>query len=389
MKVLDDKNRLNMKKRNIIIILLILFSLFILQCQLFSKVLQSQWSTKENLEINRGLSSTCSASQNGAVVIMYHRFDGKYPSTSVTANLLQQHLKFFRSNNFNIIPLEEVVKSLKRGISLPPKTLAITVDDAYRSVYETAHPIFSQHKIPYTVFVNTKAVDQNIQDYMSWGQLKQISQSAEVDLEAHSHSHAYMLRELNSHQREQDIKKSVLRIYQETGHLPRYFAYPYGETNLQFINELKNYRWNIAGQNFKFSAAFTTQSGPAGCSSSLFALPRFALNMNYGQLTPLFQDKMKSRHFPVKSFFPADLAFCASEKIQKFSLKSSHLKLKALQCFANGKRVSVKMIDQNQVDILLNQPFIKGLRQRINCTLPATEFSQFFWFGKEFSILKC
>ena len=380
-----------MKKINTLF-LFILLSFFLLQCQLFHNNSKKALSVQKSIEAIRSLSSTsdstCSSNQNGAVVIMYHRFDGKYPSTSVTKDMLLQHISFFKSNGFNIVPLDVVVKAIKSGISLSPRTLAITVDDAYRSIYEIAHPIFSSYKIPYTVFVNTKVVDQNIKDYMSWNQLRLISQSPLVDLEAHGHTHAYMIRELNSVQREQDVKKSVLRIYQETKRLPKYFAYPYGETNLKFINSVKNYRWNIEGKNFKFLAAFTTQSGHAGCSSPLFALPRFALNMNYGKMTNLFQYKMKSRHLPVQSFYPQDLAFCSSQNIQRFSLKSSQVKLNSLQCFANGKATRVKMINQNQVDILLHQPFGKALRHRINCTLPSGS-GQFFWYGKEFSILKC
>ena len=378
-----------MKKQNTVCIILILFTAFILQCQLFDKSSKNQFSQIKSMKADRGLSSAdCSAGQNGAVVVMYHRFDGKYPSTSVTKEMLQQHLNFFRSNGFNIVPLEKVVRAVERGVSLPLRTLAITVDDAYRSAYEIAHPLFLKYKTPYTVFVNTKAVDQNIPDYMSWDQLRLISQSGLADLEAHSHAHAYMIRELNSNQRAQDIKTSVLRIYQETSHLPKYFAYPYGETNTKFINEVKNYRWNIEGHNFRFLAALTTQSGPMGCSSFLFALPRFALNMNYGKMNDLFRYKMMSRHLPVQGFFPQDLAFCASSKIQKFSLNSFHLALNRLNCFASNGGAIVKIRNQKQVDILLKQSFIKGLRQRINCTLPAEE-GQFFWFGKEFSILKC
>ena len=102
----------------------------------------------------------------------------------------------------------------------------------------------------------------------------------------------------------------------------------------------------------------------------------------------LFRYKMMSRHFPVNDFFPQDLAFCASRKVQKFSLKASHLALNRLNCFASNGGAVVKKNSEKQVDILLNQPFVKGLRQRVNCTLPSGD-GQFFWFGKEFSILEC
>lgn len=338
----------------------------------------------------RGISSvSCSSKHNGAVVVMYHRFDGRYSDTSVTKTMLENHIQFFMSNGFRIVPLKNVVDTLKRGGSFSGKNLAITVDDAYKSVYEVAHPLFVKHRIPYTVFVNTEGIDKSLKDYMTWDQLRHISKSGLADLEAHGHAHAYMIRKFNSAQRAKDVKQSVIRIYRETGRLPRYFAYPYGETHKQFINELKAYNWSIDGKAFRFLAAFTTQSGPVGCSSSLFALPRFALNMKYGQINKLFRYKMNSRHLPLQQFTPDDLAFCSSDKKQKFILRSyPGVSLNGLNCFATNGKSLVKVISPNQAEINLQNPFIKGLRQRINCTLPAGG-GRFFWLGKEFAILQC
>ena len=324
---------------------------------------------------------------------MYHRFDGLYPSTSVTKELLTRHIHFFRSEGFNIVPLSHVVNTIKRGQSFHGKTLAITVDDAYRSTYEVAHSFFVKYKIPYTVFVNTEGIDRGLRDYMNWDQLRYIARSGLANLEAHGHVHAHMIRDMNPAQREKDIQTSVLRIYEETGYLPKYFAYPYGETHQQFMQELKNYHWNIGGQSFHFQAAFSTQSGPAGCFSSLFALPRFALNMNYGQVTNLFRIKMNSRPFPVKNFSPGDLAFCSSVRQKKFSLTSyGGVSLNGLNCFDTNGGNMIKKISSTQVEIFLKNPLMnpnsKDVRHRINCTLPDGS-GQFFWLGKEFTILGC
>ena len=351
------------------------------QCLLFDK--------RPPLPARQISSVDCSLKQTGAVVLMYHRFDGRHSSTSVTEELLKQHIQFFISNNFHILPLDHIVQAIKTKQRLPEKALAITIDDAYKSAYEIAHPLFLNHNIPYTVFVNTEGIDQKIRDYMSWDQLRQIQKSGLASLEAHSHSHAYMIRELNASEREEDIKKSVLRIYKETGSFPKHFAYPYGETHKQFINEVKNYKWNIEGRPFHFSSAWTTQSGPVGCSSSLFALPRFALNMNYGKVNELFRYKMTSRHFPVQSFFPDNLAFCSKSQQSVFSLTShSDLPLKGLKCFAGNGVRAVNIKHPHQAEIILQSPLTQGLRQRINCTLPDGQ-GRVFWLGKEFAILKC
>ena len=370
-------------KINLKIAFIFLMAFVCVQCLSFNKKIKWDEIKSTFRDIN-SVALSCSTKQNGAVVIMYHRFDGLYSDTSVTEEQFKQHLHFFRSNKFNIVPLSLVVEAIKTGKSLPPKTLAITIDDAYKSTYKQAHPLFVRYNIPYTVFVNTKGIDRGLRDYMTWDQLRSISQSGLASLEAHSHNHAYMIRSFNSKQREKDVKTSVTRIYKEIGHFPKYFAYPYGETNKQFIQELKNYNWNIEGKTFRFSAAFNTQSGPAGCSSNLFALPRFALNIKYGKFQDLFRSKMNSRHFPVRSFYPDDLAFCASEKKQKFSISSyPGVNLNALQCFATNGGSSIQIKNQNQADIILNTPFTKGLRQRINCSVPAGP-THFFGLEKSF-----
>ncbi len=329
----------------------------------------------------------CSPRSHSAVIVMYHRFDGKHPSTSVTKALLRGHLQFFRSNGLSIVPLNRIVQALKRGGPLPKKTLAITIDDAYRSLYEIAHPLFVKQRIPYTVFVNTQAIDQSLKDYMTWGQLKEISRSGLAHLEAHGHSHSYMIRSMNPQQRERDIRTSVLRLYENTGRWPQYFAYPYGETSQQFIKELKNYRWNLQGRPFKFSAGFSTQSGPAGCSSNLFALPRFALNMRYGKINDLFRHKMMSRHLPLQNFSPKELALCKSRPRRHFSLTAQKLSLRGLNCFASNSGLKLQA-NKNQAKIILNSPWTKGLRQRLNCTLPDGQ-GRVFWLGKEFTLLDC
>lgn len=383
--------KLNLRLFIVSLVFLIVFS----HCQNLNKSSQSALSVLPEVSssplASRSISSlpSCSLNHKGAVIVMYHRFDGKHSSTSVTESLLREHIHYFLSNGFRIISLEQVVRALQTGQALPDKALAITIDDAYRSAYDIAHPLFVKHKIPYTLFVNTEAIDRSLKDYMTWNQIRSLKSSGLVALEAHSHTHAYMIREMSATQRERDVKTSVMRIYKETGQLPRYFAYPYGETHNLFVRELKNYRWNIGGKIFRFQAAFTTQSGPAGCSSSLFALPRFALNMNYGKMNQLFKHKMNSGHFSVRNFSPDDFALCSKHNHKRFSLAvDSGLSLERLNCFASNGGLNLKLKSNYQAEIILNNPMNQGLRQRINCTLPRKS-GGFFWLGREFTILKC
>ena len=71
-----------------------------------------------------------------ATVIMYHRFgESRYPSTNVTIEQFESHLEFIRQGNYTVMPLIKIIEALKSGGEINDKTVAITIDDAYLSVY--------------------------------------------------------------------------------------------------------------------------------------------------------------------------------------------------------------------------------------------------------------
>lgn len=55
---------------------------------------------------------------------------------------------------FNVLPLHEAVQLLADG-RMPPRAVAISFDDGYRSIHDLAMPILVKHGLPATVFVTT------------------------------------------------------------------------------------------------------------------------------------------------------------------------------------------------------------------------------------------
>lgn len=58
------------------------------------------------------------------------------------------------ANCFNVLPLSEATERLATG-TLPPRAVAITFDDGYRSLYELALPVLRERGLPATVFVTS------------------------------------------------------------------------------------------------------------------------------------------------------------------------------------------------------------------------------------------
>ena len=82
-----------------------------------------------------------------ATILMYHRFgEDRYPSTNVTLEQFEEHLEILASGPYNVMPLDEVVEHLQTGEPLPDRSVAITIDDAYLSVFTEAFPRLKERR---------------------------------------------------------------------------------------------------------------------------------------------------------------------------------------------------------------------------------------------------
>ncbi|MYE07961.1 MAG: polysaccharide deacetylase family protein [Oligoflexia bacterium] len=382
---------------------LLFFSSFLLiSCQ--STVRQNPYNVEAEINrlpssFKRGINNTpshekrpCDLKQGSAVVLMYHKFDEPYKSTSVTIEQFIEQMEFFKNNGYKVVSLGKIVSAAKGDIPFGEKWIAITIDDAYKSFLK-AKPILETYQYPYTIFVNTQAVDENYKSSMSWDDLRTIVQSGLGELAAHSHTHGHLVQDMNSEQRKRDILVSVERIFQNTSTMPRFFSYPFGEVSNNLIEEIKNMNQVILGKSFYFEAAFSTQSGPVGCSSDLFTLPRFAINEKYGVIDDLFKIKVNSVHLPIYDYHPKNKAVCVEQQVSKVYFSTdSHIDLESMRCYASRGNSARVNISNGLVTVELEKPLGHGLsnpndiRERLNCT--AYYKRGFIWYGREFTILK-
>lgn len=80
-----------------------------------------------------------------------HRWD---PSLYVTRSHLEFRLDFLAAERYVVLPLSEGVARLSAG-TLPPRAVAITVDDGTYDFYAVAYPVLKRRGVPITVFVST------------------------------------------------------------------------------------------------------------------------------------------------------------------------------------------------------------------------------------------
>lgn len=310
------------------------------------------------------------AQDTSAIVLMYHRFgEAKYPTTNTRLDQLDAHIAYLKDNGFQVRPLPDIVAALKSGAPLPPKTLAITIDDAYKSVITQALPRFKQAGFSFTVFAATEAIDKKYSDIMSWDDVRALAASG-VTIGAHGHTHPHMPA-LSAKDVRQDLATMMARFKAELGTAPTLFAYPFGEAGREDIDMVR-----AAG----FVAAFGQNSGPVYAEVDLFLLPRFALNENYGAMER-FKLVVNTKPLRATDLIPNDPVLRVNPPMLGFKVKDPPGSLQGLSCFGPRDERLALMITGANVAIKPDSAFPQG-RARVNCTLKAN--NTWYWFGQEF-----
>jgi peptidoglycan/xylan/chitin deacetylase (PgdA/CDA1 family) len=305
-----------------------------------------------------------------AVVFMYHRFgEGDYPSTNIALDQFKAHIAELTSGAYTVMGVPQIVSTLEAGNGLPDRAVGITIDDAYRSVYELAWPIFRENNIPFTVFVSTEQLDDGFSNYMTWDMVRDLSKAG-VTIGGHSQHHSH-LPEIGIDAVKAELAHSAERFEQELGYIPEIFAYPYGEANAEVIAAVKD-----AG----YKAAFGQQSGAMSTESDFMYLPRFALNEHYGALDR-FKLAANSLPLRVTDITPSDYTLTRNPPAFGFTLKEP---APNVACYPSDGTATMTRLGDERVEIRLDGPVSSG-RWRINCTALGAG-SRWHWFGMLYTV---
>ena len=311
---------------------------------------------------------------NYASFIMYHRFgDSRYPSTNIKKEQFLKHINELLKPKYNVIDIKRALLAINDIEPIKDRSVVITIDDAYSSVYKYAWPIFKKYNMPFTLFISTDVIDNKTPGYMSWEEIRTLRDHG-VTIGSQTKTHPHMFK-LNTKKIVEELSISNKRFIDEIGSAPKIFAYPYGEYNLEVLEQVK-----LHG----FVAAFGQHSGVAHKSLGMYELPRFAMNEKYGDMDR-FLLAVNALPMPISDLSPKDPVISINPPSYGFTLSNKIEPKNAIRCFANnGLKADTKRLGQNRIEIRLNGPFSKG-RGRINCTMAGND-NRWRWLGRQFII---
>lgn len=323
------------------------------------------------------ISATSAPAADSAVILMYHRFgEDNYPTTNIRMDQLREQLKELTSGKYTVMPVPRIIAALRQGDALPERAVGITVDDAFKSVYTNAWPLFRDAGISFTLFVATDSIDEKLPAFMTWDQLRELRDKG-VTIGAHTggHAHLPLMRPAGS---AAEIGRSMDRLQAEMGERPRLFAYPYGETSLSVKKQVTG-----AGVD----VAFGQHSGVLFAGADMLYLPRFALNETYGSMDR-FKLAVNALPLKVKDITPRETLLSPETNPPRFGFTvfgDAVRDLRALTCYASGQgKTELVRLGGQRIETRIARGFPTG-RARINCTMPARN-GRWRWFGMQFLV---
>ncbi len=195
-------------------------------------------------------------------ILCYHDLsdDPARKSYTIPPEQFRRQLRQLREAGWAFLSLSELLSRKDHLDELPPKTLVVTFDDAYRSFFEKALPILKEEGVKATVSVISSFIDApptDLPPLMTWEQIREAGESGFVEIASHSHglhqyevsnpyndtspsvtTRRYLSRDRRYEDRDEyrsriraDLRKAKSLLSEKLGRDAGVLAWPYGEYN--------------------------------------------------------------------------------------------------------------------------------------------------------------
>jgi len=324
----------------------------------------------------------------GVVILQYHHVSTSTPPiTSTTPEMFETHMKLIEEEGFQVKSLPWVVERLQQKQPIDDKTVVITFDDGYLSIYESAFPLLKARNWPFTIFVCPGPIDQKFSDSVTWEQLQEM-QAAGATIANHSFHHDYLVdRKVDENgvaenddqwlnRVRTDILSTEARIKEALGVEHKLLAYPYGEFTDAMQGMLKE-------EGF---VAFGQQSGAVGYFSEPTSLARYPAAGIYANPATL-KTKLYTLPFHVVEEPKKSLLLEGEVPELTVLMKPNGFRRAQVQCYYQGQPIDTQVTDETvNGESLIRitaqaEQLGRARRHRYNCTAPTMNGKRYYWYS--------
>ncbi len=202
-------------------------------------------------------------------ILCYHRVGPGNSKMVVSPAKFEAQLEWLAANDYHVVRLADVRSFLAGAQALPQRSVAITFDDGYESVYRYAYPALKRLGFAATMFVYTDFIGSR--DALTWPQMDEMWRAGTMDIQAHSKSHRNLTERRADegdtlYRQNLDVELKQPRSVVEknlgtAGVKVRHFAYPYGDANEAVLDAMQRNGYELGvtvnpGANAFYTAPF-------------------------------------------------------------------------------------------------------------------------------------
>jgi peptidoglycan/xylan/chitin deacetylase (PgdA/CDA1 family) len=169
-------------------------------------------------------------------VLTFHALDDRRAAISFSPGVFQRGLARLYESGYQTLSLLEAADCLHQGVPFPDRSLVITFDDGYQTVYDEAFPVLQRYGLSATVFLTVgekgtaRPADRlpslSDRSMLTWRQIREMQRWG-IAFGAHTLTHPDLTR-LAVERIEVEVLGSKTIIEDALGARVDCFAYPYG-----------------------------------------------------------------------------------------------------------------------------------------------------------------
>ena len=179
-------------------------------------------------------------SRTGLPVLMYHTVDPRPSVVAIPPAQFCWQMEWLCQSGYRCISMGEICRLLEARQDFPERTIALTFDDGYQSLYREVFPILNRYGFSATVFLVAAYCGKDNQwvgqpagipkmDLLSWVQIDEMARHG-IEFGSHTLHHPRLdLANIDGLHAEIVDSKTVLE--DQLGIPVTAFAYPYGRYN--------------------------------------------------------------------------------------------------------------------------------------------------------------
>lgn len=215
-------------------------------------------------------------------ILTYHRFVPKNQhcdKLAVNGRSFARQLAYLRDHDYSVISFAQLADFMEGKATIPPKSVVLSIDDGYRSVYDVAYPILRRFSQKATIFVYTDFIGAGAG--LTWAQMKEMVASKLIDVQPHSVTHSDLTIRLEGESNkayrarlDKEVRFPAREIKRHLGLPIHTFSYPYGAENDQVLAEVKAAGYRLAttvtrGSNPFFAHPYVLRRSQIYCDDDL------------------------------------------------------------------------------------------------------------------------